>query len=393
MNLLAIFLSCFLVLRLLIALVNLAIGRGGGALVGGRKALSAERLAFSAEMGALSAEMGAKGEGPMVSVLIPARNEAGNIGALLSNLIQACPVRDPLTIEILIYDDLSEDDTAAIVDDLACMDGRIRLIRGKELPKGWLGKNHACHQLAKEASGRYFLFLDADVSIEEGLISATLGHLKKHRLALLSIFPQQIMHSIGERVTVPLMNWILVSLLPLVLTRMSAWSSFSAANGQFMLFDADIYRRHAFHQQVKGHKVEDIVIFRMMKQQGLPVQTLLSNGMIKCRMYAGFGEAVRGFSKNVFAFFGGSMFAGLMFALVTSLGFVPVWVAWGFMAAVVYLLLALLLRAVVSMASRQPVWQNMLLAPWQQMAFLVVMAVASYHTVFGKTSWKGRQID
>lgn len=326
---------------------------------------------------------------PLVSVLIPARNEEHHIGRILQDLLE----QDYPDLEVLVYDDLSEDQTAAVVGSLEAADQRVRLIRGVPLPAGWLGKNHACHQLAMAARGDFLLFLDADVRVRSGLIPATLSHIKKHQLSLLSIFPQQIMGSLAERVTVPLMNWILVSMLPLFLTRHSSWSSFSAANGQFMMFDAGIYRQHRFHELVRKEKVEDIVIFRLMKRQGLRVQTLLSNGKVQCRMYGSFREAVQGFSKNVFEFFGGSMAAGFAFALITTLGFVPVWMVWGRFAALGYFVAALIIRALVALASRQPVLQNILLSPLQQMAFWVVILVATYNRVFRRTRWKGRRVE
>ncbi len=328
-----------------------------------------------------------------VSVLIPARNEAMTIGNLLESLSALHPSGDPTICEVIVYDDMSDDNTAAIVNGWCRQDSRFKLLRGNTLPAGWLGKNHACHQLASEAKGQYLLFLDADVGINNGLIKTALTHLKKHKLALLSIFPQQVMKSIGERITVPLMNWILVSLLPLVLTRVSSWPSFAAANGQFMLFDAAIYRRHQFHEAVKHHKVEDILIFRMMKQKGMKVQTLLSNGMIRCRMYTGFKDAVLGFSKNVFEFFGGSKVGGLAFALITSLGFIPVWLVWGWPGVVNYFVAALMLRILVALSSRQSLFVTVILAPLQQLAFLVVVSVALYNKFRKKTRWKGRLID
>lgn len=328
-----------------------------------------------------------------VSVLIPARNEAMNIGNLLESLSLLHPPSDPTICEVIVYDDMSEDSTAAIVNGWCAKDSRFKLLRGSTLPAGWLGKNHACHQLASEAKGQYLLFLDADVGVKKGLIRMALAHIKKHHLALLSIFPQQVMKSIGERITVPLMNWILVSFLPLVLTRASSWPSFAAANGQFMLFDATIYRRHQFHEAVKHHKVEDILIFRMMKQKGMKVQTLLSNGLIWCRMYSGFQDAVHGFSKNVFEFFGGSKVGGLAFALITSFGFIPVWMVWGYPGVLLYFAAALMLRLLVALSSRQSLLYTVILAPLQQLAFLVVISVALYNTFRKKTRWKGRLVD
>jgi hypothetical protein len=363
MYVLAIVLFSFLLLRLLVVIANLPAGYW-----------PAEKAAESSAL---------------VSVLIPARNEADKIASLLHQL----SFHDYKKLEIIVYDDQSDDETASIVKSVAATDSRIRLIRGGSLPDGWLGKSHACHRLAQQAKGDYLLFLDADVHIKNGLIRSSLHQLRKHKLALLSIFPQQQMYSLAEKISVPLMNWILASLLPLILTRKSAWPAFSAANGQFMLFDAGVYRQHHFHKRVKQHKAEDIAISRDIKKLGFSTQTLLSNGQISCRMYTSLAEAVQGFAKNVFSFFGDSMPTAMLFALIATLGFVPVWMALGWKAMLAYILTGLLIRAMAAVASRQPVWQNLFLAPAQQLMFLWVILTATQNRMNKKNVWKGRKID
>jgi glycosyltransferase involved in cell wall biosynthesis len=362
MTLLAYFILGFLALRILVALTNIA---------------TRQWLKPGTPQG-----------NDLVSVLIPARNEERSI----ENLLRSLQKQDYPNLEILVYDDLSEDRTPEIVKVFVAEDKRIQLLNGVGLPKGWLGKNHACHQLAKQASGKYLLFMDADVTAEPQLISQALAHLQKHKLALLSIFPQQIMQSFGERITVPMMNWILVSLLPLILTRISPWVSFSAANGQFMLFDAKTYRKQHFHQMVKFYKVEDIIIFRNLKQLGLKGHTILSNGQVKCRMYTNFEEAIGGFSKNVFEFFGNSSLLTVFMALLTTFGFVPVYFGLGPEFAIAWAAGVVLLRALVAFASRQNVIQNMTLLPFQQLAFFLVILAAIRARIRGRSTWKGRTV-
>src|SRR5690606_28081384 len=137
------------------------------------------------------------------------------------------------------------------------------------LPKGWLGKNNACHNLAQHAKGKYLLFLDADVRVGDSIIKNTVSFTKKHKLGLLSIFPMQIMETLGEQSTVPNMNYILLSLLPLLLVRNTNFSSLAAANGQFMHFHAEIYPQTLPHQRMKNSKVEDIKIARFYKKNSI----------------------------------------------------------------------------------------------------------------------------
>ena len=326
---------------------------------------------------------------PLVSVLIPARNEEENIAALLDELLQ----HDYPNLEIIVYDDLSTDATYETVSAKAQKDTRIQLLKGSVLPEGWMGKNHGCHRLSLHAHGEYLLYLDADVQIKRGLIKNALAHVARHRLDLFSIFPTQKMHTPGELLTVPLMNWILVSLLPLVLTRIASWSAFSAANGQFMFFRAEVYHCEQFHKTLKNQKVEDIAIFRLMKKKKYRVHTVLGNSQISCRMYRSWDESVMGFSRNVFDFFGGSKVLAFLFGIITTLGFIPVMLALPPVFILAWFLLIVLMRAMIAAASRQNVILNLLLAPLQQLSFMFVMLKAAILQYKKNTVWKGRMID
>lgn len=326
---------------------------------------------------------------PLVSVLIPARNEECNIGNLLSQLIR----HDYPNFNILVYNDLSTDKTSSIVQQFVAKDPRVKLIEGRELPVGWKGKNHGCHNLALHANGEYLLYLDADVIIRKGLIRNTVANMQKRRLDLLSIFPTQRMRSLAEWLTVPVMNWILVSLLPLRLVRLSGWASFAAANGQFMMFRADVYHRELFHKTLKDKNVEDIAISRLMKRKGLKVQALLGNQQIQCRMYKTSDEAIKGFSRNVFYFFGGSKIIAFLFGLITTFGFIPVYYFLTAYLFVAYLVMVVLLRVFISISSRQNIFFNLLLAPFQQLSFLNILIRSTIMQSKKTTTWKGRVID
>ncbi|MBA2303857.1 MAG: glycosyltransferase family 2 protein [Acidobacteria bacterium] len=102
--------------------------------------------------------------------LIPARNEAHNIAACL----QAVLSQGASVGEVLVYDDGSVDDTAAVVADFSIADPRVRLLSGSPLPDGWCGKTFACDQLAARASREWILFLDADARLQTGAIERLL---------------------------------------------------------------------------------------------------------------------------------------------------------------------------------------------------------------------------
>ncbi len=324
----------------------------------------------------------------LVSVLIPARNEAQN----LPGLLEALRSEDHENLEIIVYDDHSEDQTANVVRDKAEKDTRIQLMQGKELPEGWLGKNYACHQLAAKANGDYFLFLDADVSVSADLISKSLDFVKRKQLSLLSIFPKQQIHSLGERLTVPLMNWILLTLLPMILIRKSSRPSLAAANGQFMWFEKDCYQRHKWHEQVKDNLVEDIEIIRMMKEFNYEVCTLLGNRDISCRMYTNYKQGLNGFAKNVVEFFGGSPVIAVLFAFLVISGIFIIPFYLGICMFIVYLTILIAIRIFVSIASKQSGLKNLLFHIPQMVTFVLMVGKGIHVNLTGRYNWKGRKI-
>jgi glycosyltransferase involved in cell wall biosynthesis len=325
---------------------------------------------------------------PLLSVLIPARNEAANIPLLLQDLQQ----QNYRHLEILVFDDLSTDGTADIVESMILTDPRIRLIRSAGLPDGWLGKNYACHRLATEAQGGYFLFLDADVRVKGDLIHRALTMAMYRRTALLSMFPAQQMLSIGEWLTVPLMNYILLTLLPLPLVLKSGFTSLAAANGQFMLFSRSSYLSTQPHSLFQDNKVEDISIARYFKAQKLPVVCITSDRTLSCRMYQSATEAVNGFSKNMLSFFGNSVVGAALFWLFTTLGIVAVMLAFPYRIILLFILIQIVTRLLVSVGSYQSGFMNILLAIPQQwmMGYMMLKALKFKHKK-GLT-WKGRTI-
>lgn len=325
---------------------------------------------------------------PEVSVLIPARNEERNIGNLLEDLTQdSTGIR-----EILVYDDHSTDRTAEIVQRYARECGKVKLVSGAALPAGWLGKCHACHCLAQEAAGAYLLFLDADVRIGEQAVVRALHYAQRTGVRLLSVFPHQLMPDRGTRSAVPLMNWILLSLLPLTAVRRSPQASLCAANGQFMFFEADTYRALLPHRKFRAAPVEDMEIARDYKKNGHPIAVLLGRHDIECTMYGSLDEAVEGFSKNFFRFFGGSQALCYLFATATTIAPLLIFIYSGTIPGLLYLLTIFLIRVLVSAASRQSVASNILRMILQQAVLWRIVARASVRKRKKELLWKGRNI-
>ncbi len=325
----------------------------------------------------------------LISVLIPARNEENNIRNILDDLMNQVY----RNIEIIVFNDQSQDRTAEIVTEYTIRDKRIKLINSCGLPKGWLGKNFACHSLSGFAKGKYFLFIDADVRIDKNVVGRAVSYSVRNDIDLISVFPKQIMKTFGEKITVPNMNYILVSLLPLVLVRKFKFPSLAAANGQFMFFNAKKYNWAKPHEKVRDIKVEDIMISRMYKKFGLHTGCLLGDDSITCRMYTGFNAAVQGFSKNVIAFFGNSFILAILFWLMTTAGFIPVLSQFKFVFFIEYIILYVSTRIIISVASRQNIIDNLLYILPLQFSLFAFISKASLNKIFKKLEWKGRNID
>jgi glycosyltransferase involved in cell wall biosynthesis len=325
----------------------------------------------------------------MVSILIPARNEEAHIGNLLGD-IERLTYKN---VEIVVYDDESTDRTAEIVNDFALHNQHIRLVSSEKLPEGWLGKNHACHVLASHAKGDYFLFVDADVRLKNSVIEDSINFAGEYQTALLSVFPKQTMITPGEKKSVPIMNYILLTLLPLVFVRKSPFSSHSAANGQFMFFRSSVYRKYDLHRVFGNSPVEDIAISRYLKRKRERIACLVGDERVQCRMYGSYEEALNGFSKNVRMFFGNSAFLAFIFWFVTTLGFIPVVVShFNFIVPVLYFTLYLTTKVLVSLVSSQSVVDNLKYMLMQHL-FLIQVIIKSVSSSHSKNLlWKGRKI-
>ena len=324
----------------------------------------------------------------LVSILIPARNEEDNI----LNLLRSIQAQDYQNYEVLILDDNSTDNTYQICSEFAAANKRFTVIKGKKLPYDWLGKNYACHQLAKRAKGEYFLFLDADEQVYDSLIISAIHRMQLFKLGLLSLFANQQMDTMGERLIVPLMHYILLNLLPLRLVYLIRNRGVAAASGQFMLFDAEIYRQRQWHKQVKENVVEDIEIMKLVKSSGFNGEALLANGMISCRMYKGYADGVNGFSKNFLAAFNYSIM-GLLCYLVIAIGG-PMIVITTLNFPLIFFMagLIILTRIMISLAAGQSAWLNVLLHPLQMLSLTLIAFVAIQRYLTKTNVWKGRRI-
>jgi chlorobactene glucosyltransferase len=331
-------------------------------------------------------EANENGDEPLVSILIPARNEECTISLILSDL-QQCGYSN---LEVIVCNDHSTDGTAKVLSDFQYKYPQLSFFESVPLTEGWMGKNFACHQLAEKANGTYLLFLDADVRIMPGVISKMVSYASSRNLALLSFFPQQIIGSIGEWCTIPLMNWVLLSYLPLPLVRWERGETLSAANGQTMFFDAAEYKKHRWHEQVKGANVEDILIARLVKKNNLKLEVLLGNNDVLCRMYENYLDAVKGFSRNIHQWFNGNR-VWMLFFVVVSWVRIPLLIAiFPSIVALIALFVVFMMKWLVAVMSNQSVVKNYVYHFFQLLALTIIAARNLTGAKKGRLEWKGR---
>ncbi|MDB4927372.1 glycosyltransferase family 2 protein [Mucilaginibacter sp.] len=324
----------------------------------------------------------------MVSILIPVRNEEENI----LNLLQSIHQQDYQDYEVIILDDDSTDRTFGLCTAFAAAHSNFRVIKGDNLARGWLGKNYACHQLAEQARGNFFLFIDADEQMSKGLINSAIHRMYMQKLALLSLFANQQMLTIGEKLVVPLMHYILLNLLPLRLIYLVKNYSVAAASGQFMLFDAETYRSNLWHEQVKDKVVEDVEIMRLVKASGYNGEALMANGMVNCRMYKNYTDAVNGFSKNFLAAFSYNVLWFLIYIVFIIGGPMMVMITLNFQLIFFMAGLIILTRIMISLSAGQNAWYNIILHPLQMLSLTLIAFLAIQRHLTKTIIWKGRRI-
>jgi hypothetical protein len=236
-----------------------------------------------------------------VSLLLPVRDEAVRVQVCVESLLGQRGVRD---LEVLVLDDGSTDGTAQVVRRIAGGDMRLRPLLGAELPAGWLGKPYACQQLADAARGRVLVYVDADVVLAPHAVASAVTLLRWSGLDLVSPYPRQLAGTLAERLVQPLLQWSWLTTLPLRVAESSPRQSLAAANGQFLVVDADAYRRAGGHAAVRAEVLDDIALIRALKRSGGRGGVVDGTALGTCRMYDGWPALREGYSKSLWSAFG-----------------------------------------------------------------------------------------
>lgn len=240
-----------------------------------------------------------KREGPLVSILVPARDEEARLAACLDSLL----AQDYPHAEIIVYDDDSSDGTPAILADYETrFPGRVRAIRGV-LEEGWYGKPHAMQRLSEAAAGHWLFFTDADTIHEPDSVSRVMGLADHYKVDLVSGYVRHAIGSFGEAVTVPSLYLLTMALMPVWLSHRTKAPALSHAIGQVMFFNAKAYRKAGGYAATARQVSEDVRVARLVKRSGGRVLFADLKSQVSCRMYESYQEAIDGFSKNVYDYF------------------------------------------------------------------------------------------
>lgn len=341
----------------------------------------------------LDRDPGADGSLADVAVVIPARDEADNLPTLLASLDGARVAG----VEIVVVDDHSTDDTAAVAAAAGA-----RVLAAPDLPAGWAGKPHACAVGAAASTRSTLVFLDADTAIESDGLARIVAE-QRTRGGLLSVQPFHLTDLPHERLAA-IFN--IVGVMGVGCATAPPHPRVTGAFGPCIVTSRVDYDTVGGHESVRGEVLEDIALGTRYRDAGLPVRALGGRGAITFRMYpAGMRQLVEGFTKNfaggagaipwwrtllVFLWITGMLIAGWTLP-VQSIGWwlggsTPSGVAYAMYVAYA-LQVAVLARRVGRFGAWTP-WAFPLLV----VGFLGIFIRSLVHTARGRTTWRGRTV-
>ena len=324
-------------------------------------------------------------ERPVVSVIIPARNEEACLGACLRSLTS----QTGIPFDILVVDDGSTDNTRAIARSFAA----VRLIEAGPLPEGWTGKNNAVTAGAHDAQGDWLLFTDADTVHRPGSLAKAVAEAKQQKVDLLSYSPEQEVRGFWERAVMPVIFAELARKYPP--SRMSdPASKLAAANGQYLLVSRKAYDSVGGHAAVATSLLEDVELARIIKAAGYKITFRYGSDAVRTRMYRNFRQLREGWTKNLALLFP----SAIALALWSIVEFVAVIVCLVFAAALTvagdwrhalfYLIVPFL--TVMRIATSHFSWTSNVLGILGLPMFAYLLLRSRFFHKRRKISWKGR---
>jgi len=325
-----------------------------------------------------------------VSLLLPVRDEAHRVTPTIRSLLAQRGIAD---LEIVVLDDGSSDGTADVVKRAADGDSRVRIVTGEPPPAGLPGKPLACARLAREANGSVLVYVDADVVLAPDAVAAAVDLLRDLRLDAVSPFPRQLADDVATRLVQPLLQWSWLVFLPLRLAERSPRPELSAANGQFLVFDAAALRRAGGYEGIDSEVLDDLAVMRAVKRSGGRGIVADGSGIASCRMYEGWSEVRLGYEKSLWSATANpaaAVAAGIVLAwlyLVPPLAAVA-----GSRAGAVGYCAGVVSRVVAARSTGGRVWPDAVAHPVSVGLLLSLMAGSWRARRRGLVTWKGRSL-
>jgi chlorobactene glucosyltransferase len=341
---------------------------------------------------------------PLVSVIVPARNEALNIERCVCSILRS---RWPV-LEVIVVDDRSEDATGALVRALAATDARVHVIEGAPVPDGWFGKQWACAQGADAARGSTLVFTDADTAHAPTLIPRSMHAMRTRALDFLTVGGFQELGSFWERVVMPQVFYMIAMRYGGAgAVNRARRSRDKIANGQYLCFTRACHDAIGGHASVRGKAAEDLALAQLVHTRGMRGELVMGEHDLSTRMYTSLSEIVNGWTKNMVTAGADTLPPGIVprlllpvlllvvplmhlapfVTLIASL-FVPVWIGalkWATVCSAV--LLAWWAIIYVRAFRRSPFYALTL-----PLGAVIVLFIIARATVRGRgVEWKGRK--
>lgn len=237
---------------------------------------------------------------PMVSIIVPARNEERNIRRCVQSLLE----QDYANYEVIVVDDESTDNTGRILDELAAshpQGNRLWVLRLRDLPAGWAGKPHAIHMGRQEAHGEWLLFTDADTWHAPTALRSSLTQAICEQADLLTLGTAQELPAFWDKVLMPMAYLGISMLYPAKLVN-DPRSKLALANGQYILIRGAVYDKLGGYArpELRGTLVDDRDLARTIKEHGYKLRLVDGRELVSVHMYQGLSDIWRGWRKNVY---------------------------------------------------------------------------------------------
>jgi glycosyltransferase involved in cell wall biosynthesis len=268
---------------------------------------------------------------PRVCLLIPAKDE----GERIRGCIESALAQDYPNLDVIAVNDRSDDDTGAVMDEMAAANPRLKVLHNRTAPPaGWTGKNNALHQGVQHPAAKaadWLLFVDSDVFLEPDALSASMAVVLRKKFDLISLLPRLESHSLWEGLLVPLAASAASSMYLVPLTNNHLMPNQAFANGQFLMISRPAYEALGGHEAVRDKYCEDVEIARILKPRGWKPRVAWGSEFCSVRMYSSLASIFKGWGRIYYAGRNGSpwrvMLAALFLVLCCFSGYAAL--AWG----------------------------------------------------------------